>query len=125
MTQLRDIYYCRLCKNVVEIVQQGHPALVCCGEAMTLLKANTNDGAVEKHVPVIEDKGDHIVVTVGSVEHPMTNEHHITFIECLTVNRVYRKELKPDGKPSACFPVKREEVIEVREFCNLHMLWKG
>ena len=125
MTNLRDLYYCKKCKNLLEVVQQGAVALVCCGEEMVLLKANSTDAANEKHVPVIEDKGDSIHVTVGSVEHPMTEEHYIVFIECLTENRVYRKELKPGQKPSACFPVKREEVIEIREFCNLHSLWKA
>ncbi|MCL2062773.1 MAG: desulfoferrodoxin [Candidatus Cloacimonetes bacterium] len=124
MTKLRELYLCKMCGNLVEVVQNRNGDLICCGENMQLLKANSFDAANEKHVPVIEDKGDSILVTVGSVEHPMTNEHHIVFIECLTENRVYRKELKPDEKPSACFPVKRNEVKEIREFCNLHMLWK-
>ena len=124
MINLRDLYYCKKCHNLVEIVQQGADSLVCCGEAMLLLKANTTDAANEKHVPIIENTDEGITVSVGSVEHPMTEEHYIVFIECLTENRVYRKELKPGQKPTACFPVKRSDVIEVREFCNLHSLWK-
>jgi len=124
MTQVREIYYCKLCKNLIEMLQPGAGGVVCCGQPMILLKANSFDAANEKHVPVIEDKGDSIHVTVGSVEHPMTDEHYIVFIECLTENRVYRKELKPGQKPSACFPVRKDDVLEVREFCNLHMLWK-
>jgi len=53
----------------------------------------------------------------------MTEEHHIVFIEVITESEVYRKELKPGMKPQAEFPIKRADVIEVREFCNLHMLW--
>ena len=123
MAQLRDLFYCAKCKNLVEMVQVGPGGLFCCGEAMVLLKGNTTDAANEKHLPVVEDKGDSIHVSVGSVEHPMTEEHYIVFIECMTENRVYRKELKPGQKPTACFPVKKDDVVEIREFCNLHMLW--
>ncbi|MCK9329905.1 MAG: desulfoferrodoxin [Candidatus Cloacimonetes bacterium] len=124
MVELRQLYYCKKCKNLVEITQAGQPALVCCGEPMNLLSANSVDAANEKHVPVVEDKGDFVNVTVGSVEHPMTEEHHIVFIEVLTKDAVYRKELTPGMKPFASFPVKYADIVEVREFCNLHMLWK-
>lgn len=125
MTQLREMYYCKKCGNLVEVAHIGAPALVCCGEPMILLKANTTDAANEKHVPVIIDNGDSITVNVGSIEHPMTEAHYITFIEVCTDDKVCRKELKPGEKPTACFPVKLSEVKEVREFCNLHMLWKA
>lgn len=125
MTQLRELYYCKKCHNLVEITHAGAPALVCCGDPMLLLKANSVDAANEKHVPVIIDKGDYVEVSVGSVEHPMTEEHYIAFIEILTKDAVCRKELKPGEKPFACFPVKKSDIIEVREFCNLHMLWKA
>ncbi len=125
MTELRSLYYCKHCKNLVEVVSTGQEALVCCSEAMIKLKANTTDAANEKHVPVIEETSTGIKVTVGSVEHPMTEEHYIVFIEILTENEVIRKELKPGMKPQAEFNVKRDDVLEVREFCNLHMLWSA
>ena len=123
MSNLREVYYCKHCKHVVEVVQTGGGSLTCCGEPMKHLQANTTDAANEKHVPVIEDLGDSIKVTVGSVEHPMTDEHYIVFIEVLTKKKVLRKELKPGKEPHAKFKVKMEKVLEVREFCNLHMLW--
>ena len=123
--QLRDLYYCQKCRNLVEVVHAGAPALICCGDPMLLLNANSTDAAGEKHVPVIADKGDYVEITVGSVDHPMTPEHYIAFIEVLTAGGVCRKELKPDGKPVAVFQIKRSEIIEVREFCNLHLLWKA
>jgi len=123
MTSLREIYFCSICKNLVEIVNTGAGELTCCQQPMNLLKANSHEAATEKHIPVLEDNGDHVVVTVGSIPHPMTEEHYIVFIELLTYKKVYRKELKPGDKPSACFPVQKEDILEVREFCNLHMLW--
>jgi len=110
---------------LVGVSQAGGGKLSCCGEEMSLLKPNTTDAAGEKHVPVVVDKGDFIEVNIGSVEHPMTPEHHILFIIVVTADKVYKAELKPGDKPSATFPIKLSEVIEVREFCNLHMLWKA
>ena len=123
---MSNLHLCKLCNQLVELVQVGHLPLICCGQDMTPLVANTTDASNEKHVPVVVDKGDYIEVTVGSVEHPMEEKHFIVFIEVLTTdNRVYRKELKPGEKPFATFPVKRNEVVEVREYCNLHGLWKS
>ena len=120
-----NVYYCKVCHNLVEILHSGKGELVCCAQAMTLLKENTTDASNEKHIPVVLDKGDFIEVTVGSVEHPMTEEHYVVFIELLTKCGVCRKYLKPGEKPFATFPVKKADVIAVREFCNLHLLWKS
>ena len=124
MTQAREIYKCDICGNIVEVVHNSGGTLVCCGQPMTLKLENTQDAAVEKHVPVIEKIEGGIRVTVGTVEHPMTVEHHIEFIEVHTENKVYRKFLKPGEKPVAEFKLD-EEVLFVREYCNLHGLWKA
>ena len=39
MTQLREVYYCEKCGNVIEILNEGAPALVCCGVPMEKLEA--------------------------------------------------------------------------------------
>ncbi|ATW28158.1 desulfoferrodoxin [Candidatus Formimonas warabiya] len=124
MTNLRDLYKCSVCGNVVEIVHPGAPALVCCNQPMEKLEAKTQDAGNEKHVPVIVPGEAGIVVKVGSVEHPMEEKHSIRFIEVLTKEQVLRAELVPGQKPMAEFPVKQPEVIEVREYCNIHGLWK-
>ena len=124
MTQAREIYKCDICGNIVEVVHNSGGTLVCCGQPMTLKTENTQDAAVEKHVPVIEKIEGGIRVMVGAVEHPMTVEHHIEFIEVHTENKVYRKFLKPGEKPVAEFMLE-EEVLFVREYCNLHGLWKA
>ncbi|MBP7309893.1 MAG: desulfoferrodoxin [Candidatus Cloacimonetes bacterium] len=124
MIELRQIWHCPICGNVVEAVFAGGGELVCCGEPMKHLAGNTVDAAKEKHVPVVTDLGDMIEVSVGSVAHPMEEKHYIAFIEVLTAKKVYRKELKPGMEPKCKFPVKKEKVLEVREYCNLHGLWK-
>ena len=66
-----------------------------------------------------------VKVKVGSVEHPMTDAHHIEWIAIETENGNQRKELKPGDKPEATFAlVPRDKVKSVYEYCNLHGLWK-
>jgi len=124
MIALRQIWHCTICGNTVEAVYAGDGELVCCGQPMNLLKGNTVDAAKEKHVPVMTDLGTQIEVSVGSVAHPMEEKHYIAFIEVVTKNKIHRHELKPGKEPMAIFYVKKEDVLEVREYCNLHGLWK-
>ncbi len=124
MTAIRQIYHCPICGNLVEVLFPGGGELVCCGEPMKLLAGNTVDAAKEKHVPVMTDLGGKIKVAVGSVPHPMEEKHYISMIEVLTATDVLRHELKPGDAPEAIFPIAAAEVLEVREYCNLHGLWK-
>jgi len=126
MIKLRDLYRCSICKNVVEVTYAGSPALVCCGKPMDKLseKLPENEGK-EKHVPVVDAVNGGVVVKVGSVPHPMTDEHHIAFIEVLTPDKVLRAELLPGAAPEAFFSVDINDIVTVREYCNIHGLWKN
>ena len=124
MTEKNQIYKCEICGNIVEVLHTGVGTLVCCGQNMKLLDENTVDAAKEKHVPVIEKTEQGFKVKVGSVEHPMTEEHYIEWIEVIADGQVYRQDLKPGEKPEAEFCIKAEK-ITAREFCNLHGLWKS
>lgn len=123
MTQLRELYKCDICGNVVEIAHEGADALVCCGQPMGKMVGITEDKGKEKHVPIIEEKGDGITVAVGGTHHPMEEKHYIKFIEVLTKDKVIRAELAVDQAPVVDFSVNRNDVVEVRSYCNLHGLW--
>lgn len=123
MTKKGEIYICKHCGGMVEILKDG-AVPVCCGEPMTLLKENTTDAAKEKHVPVVEKIEGGYRVTVGSTLHPMTPEHYIQFIELITPDGILRRELTPNDKPVAEFKTDATEVT-AREYCNLHGLWKA
>jgi len=90
---------------------------------MTLQEENTVDAAKEKHVPVIEKTAKGIVVKVGSVEHPMQDNHFIEWIQLLADGKAYRQFLKPGEKPEAVFKVEGKD-LSAREYCNLHGMWK-
>jgi superoxide reductase len=124
MTELRQVFKCELCGNMVEVVHASGGTLTCCRQPMTLMTENTSDGAKEKHVPVVEKVEGGVLVKVGSVAHPMLDAHYIEWIEVHTANKVYRKFLKPGETPEAFFALD-EEVLFAREYCNLHGLWRG
>lgn len=125
MITIRQIWHCSICGNTVEAVFGGKGELVCCNQPMKLLAENTEEAAYEKHIPVVHDMGDHIKVEVGSVHHPMEEKHYIAFVEVLTKDKVCRHEFKPGDTPVCEFPAKMADVISVREYCNLHGLWKA
>ena len=119
MTEKKEIYKCEICGNIVEVIHGAGGTLICCGQPMKLMKENEVDASIEKHVPVINGK----TVKVGSVEHPMTQEHYIEWIEATSEDgQVAKVFLKPGQKPEATFCFKP---ISAREYCNLHGLWKS
>jgi len=123
MTELKQIYRCNICGNIVEVLHAGVGQLVCCGQPMELLTEKTEDVGLEKHVPMIEKVGDKVKVKVGSVPHPMEQKHYIEWIEVITNGKTCRKFLKSGNKPEAEFEITAEK-IEAREYCNIHGLWK-
>ena len=124
MTRRLQIYKCEVCGNIVEIIHEGAGELVCCDQPMKLMEENTTDAALEKHVPVIEKTEDGIKVKVGSVPHPMQEEHYIEWIELIADGRAYRQFLNPGEEPEAVFNVEAQSVT-AREYCNIHGLWKS
>jgi superoxide reductase len=89
---------------------------------MQELKPNTTDAAQEKHVPAAVREGNKLTVTVGSAAHPMTEEHHISWIMAAEKDRTQRVSLSPTAAPSAEFIVS-ESPVTVYAYCNLHGLW--
>ncbi|WP_456329608.1 desulfoferrodoxin [Archaeoglobus sp.] len=124
MTEVMQVYKCMVCGNIVEVVHAGRGQLVCCGQPMKLLEEKTADEGKEKHVPVIEKEGDKVIVKVGSVAHPMEEQHFIEWIEVIDDGCVHRKQLKPGDEPKAEFAVMSDK-ISARAYCNVHGLWKG
>jgi len=120
----KEVYKCNVCGNIVEVLHVGGGELVCCGRAMELLKEKTEDAGKEKHVPVIERTATGVKVKVGSIPHPMEEQHYIQWIEVIADGRSYRGFLRPGDKPEAEFTIKADR-IEAREYCNLHGLWRG
>ena len=118
-------YICNHCGNLIGMIDDKGVPVVCCGEEMHPLVPNTTDAAGEKHLPVVKADGNKISVDVGSVAHPMTQEHSIEWIYLETDKGGQRKTLNPDEKPYAEFVLADgEKAVAAYAYCNLHGLWK-
>lgn len=126
MAEKYGIYQCEKCGNVVQVLHAKKPPVMCCGQSMAKLVSNTVDAAQEKHVPVVEKIEGGYLVKVGSVDHPMTPEHYIQWVELVTEEGtlIQRKFLSPSDTPKAVFKTEADKVV-AREYCNLHGLWKA
>lgn len=119
-------FLCTVCGNVIFKCVDSGVDVVCCGKQMQELIPATDDSAArEKHLPVVERLTDgKILVKVGSVQHPMAPEHHISFIYLETEHGGQVKYLKPGEAPEAVFDVCCDKPLAVYEYCNIHGLWK-
>ncbi len=124
MAKRMDIYKCEICGNIVSLLHVGSGRLVCCGQPMGLKNAKTDDQGKEKHVPVVEKTEKGVRVKVGSIAHPMEENHYIEWIEVVTDSGVLRKFLKPGEAPEAEFELSGDIVL-AREYCSVHGLWKS
>lgn len=123
--EMSKFYVCSHCGNIVELVKNVGVPLFCCGEKMSPLVPNTTDAAGEKHVPAVEVKGKEVVVKVGEVTHPMTEEHLIQWIYLETDKGSQIRYLTAQDAPEATFVIGDEKPVAVYEYCNLHGLWKA
>ena len=116
---------CKVCGKIVALVNDCSSCPTkCCGEAMEEMVPNTQDGAHEKHIPVVSVEGNIVTVKVGEVDHPMMDAHFIEWIALETNMGNQRKVLKPGDAPVAQFALLPGEKVEaVLEYCNLHGLY--
>ena len=118
-------FKCQVCGKIIAIVNDRAIQTFCCGKPMVELIPNTEDGAHEKHIPVVEVEGNIVTVKVGEVEHPMLYAHYIEWIAIQTDRGNQRKKLKPGEKPVAQFALlPGEKLLAAFEHCNLHGLYK-
>ena len=107
------------------LIHGGGGELTCCGEPMEELTAGSTDAAQEKHVPQVKVDGCDVTVEVGSVHHPMSEEHSINWVYLLTEKGGQRKNLPFDGKPVAVFRLTDDDrPVAAYAYCNLHGIWK-
>lgn len=116
--------FCKHCGNMVGMINDSGVEIICCGEPMEILKANTTDASQEKHVPVVTVKGNTVDVRVGSVDHPMIAAHYIDWIYLHSEKGGQRKHLTVGGEPAANFALTEDDKpLAAYAYCNLHGLW--
>ena len=118
-----EFYKCSHCGNIIAYAENKGVPVMCCGEKMEKIVPNSVDASGEKHVPVVKVDGNTVTVTVGSVEHPMLEEHYIGWVALETEQGNQRKTLKPGQKPEVVFALAEgDKVVAAYEYCNLHGL---
>ena len=123
MKSKMKFYRCNHCGNLIGMIHNAGVPVVCCGEKMEELIPNTVEASGEKHKPVVEVRGNEVVVYVGSVAHPMVEEHSIEWVYLETSKGGQRKKLLPGEEPKVSFLLNGEEPVAVYAYCNLHGLW--
>ena len=122
----QKFFICAHCGNIIAIVKDSGVPIMCCGEKMKEIIPGTTDASLEKHIPVYTVENNMVNVTIGSVEHPMIEEHYIEWVSLQTKQGNQCKALKPGQAPKVSFSICEEEEIEaVYAYCNLHSLWKA
>ena len=111
------VYQCEQCKTTV--ISRDELKL----EGWKELMAGSTDAAQEKHVPVVSKKCKQVKVDVGSVSHPMTEEHLIEWVAIETAQGYQVKYLKAGDAPVCTFSLADgDSLVAVYAYCNLHGL---
>jgi superoxide reductase len=118
-------YVCERCGNIVEKIKDSGVTPHCCGQKMTELVAGTVEASREKHIPVVNVSEGAVEVLVGSVLHPMAEEHNISWIYLETDKGGQRKNLEVGKAPAVSFALADEKPLAAYAYCNLHGLWKA
>ena len=125
MCDNNKFYICEHCGNLIGMIHDAGVPMMCCGQKMTKLEPGIVEASAEKHIPVVEVSNNIVTVTIGSVDHPMVEEHYIGWIAIETEQGTQRKYLKPGEKPEAVFALAEgDKLVAAYEWCNLHGLWK-
>ena len=117
-------FVCEHCGNLVGVINDAGVPMMCCGQKMTQLIPGTVEASVEKHLPVVTVDSDKVKVEIGSVAHPMAEEHSILWVYLQTDKGGQRKNLAVGEAPVAEFSLLDEKPVAVYAYCNLHGLWK-
>lgn len=107
------LYVCPICGNL--ILSAGDAALSCCGVKLPPLEAEEPDAGHQIRIETIEGE------LYVRVEHPMTKDHHISFIVYRTGDRIETVKLYPEGNAECRF--FRRGRGEILAYCNRHGLF--
>lgn len=125
MCDNNKFYICEHCGNLIGMIHDAGVPMMCCGQKMTKLEPGIVEASHEKHIPVVRVDGNTVTVTIGSVEHPMVEEHSILWVYLQTDKGGQRKCLEVGKAPVATFALADENPIAAYAYCNLHGLWKA
>ena len=96
---------------------------------------NNLTGFEQEHLPWILTpdfikKGEEfkVMVKIGEVDHPMTDEHYIKYIQlCVNGKTIECRNLKLPSRSETEFKIslEKDSTITARAECNLHGVWEA
>ena len=101
-------YVCPVCGNV--ITSTGEAVISCCGITLPPQTPEEPDDEHKINIEICEDE------YFVSLNHPMTKEHHISFIAAVADNGIQFEKLYPEGPAQARFKISR--VKRLLAYCN-------
>lgn len=112
-----SVYVCPICGNVIHSV--GQAMVSCCGVALPVCEPELCDGEHEIRVEMMETD---LYVTVP--DHPMSKQHHISFLAYVTADRFELVKLYPEGEAQGRFALRgRSKHGILYAYCNHHGLF--
>lgn len=118
-----NFYKCRNCQNIITTVNKSDKRVVCCNEKMEVLIAGSVEASKEKHIPVITIEEGNVIIEIGELIHPMSEEHYIEWIALETEKGIMIEKLNPKEEPKVYFKTN-QKIKAAYAYCNLHGLWK-
>ncbi len=115
-------YICEHCGNIVTKLTDANVPVSCCGEHMKELVVGQKEASTEKHRPVIIEKDGQKFATVGSIEHPMTDDHYIEWL-VVDYGEHYRVRHFKLGEAPTMKICSHCQPVDIYAYCNLHGLW--
>lgn len=107
-------YVCPICGNAVHSL--GDAVVSCCGVTLPALEAEEAD---DDHGVTLEAVEDENFITV---HHPMTKQHHISFVAFVTSDRLQMVKLYPEGEAQTRLQLRGRGYLYY--YCNRHGLYR-
>ena len=100
-----EVYKCTHCGNIVEVLHGGGADIVCCGEPMKLMVEGATDGAMEKHVPVIEKVDGGYLVKVAACLTPWKKSTGLNGLNCWPTAEAIQSSSSPATRQRLFLPL--------------------
>ncbi len=106
-------YVCPVCGNIIHAMGAG--AYSCCGVSLPPLEAEPEDDEHRISIEVVENE--HFI----TLNHPMTKEHHLSFVAWVTGDRLQLVKWYPEGNAETRLELRGHGMLYV--YCNHHGLF--
>lgn len=111
--QRSGFYVCPVCGNIIHSMGEG--SFSCCGVTLPRLEADAADHDHEVQIETIDNE------YYVSLNHPMTRDHHISFMALLNWERLQLVKLYPEQDAAARFPRCGKGTLLL--YCKKHGLY--